>query len=322
MFLQRDPEGYADSVNLYAGMAWDPINNRDPTGRVLPAVGACIASPVCRAAVGGAVGGLIGAGFDAARQLAEISDGTSEHFDWSRVGKAAVYGAGVGATAALNPQIGSGIAAGSAAYGTVSGFEEFRQEHYWTAAIDLAGAALAGFGSRKLQSLPASAKAPPPAVEAAIRAATERPGPPGAPLTEASTLNPHYSVSEVAEASRTRIEVRAFVEQDGQSRPVGRIETIFDPERGDLHVDLVDVDTAFQKRGIGTGLYSRALQTAGDDVQSVSGIMELSNRIAIENGGKRSAPRVKILQKLGFWLHVYNEYSGEMVSTRKKVPPP
>ena len=32
-FLQRDPEGYVDSVNVYAAMANDPINNRDPTGR-------------------------------------------------------------------------------------------------------------------------------------------------------------------------------------------------------------------------------------------------------------------------------------------------
>ncbi len=32
MFLQRDPNGYEDSVNLYAGMRWDPVNLRDPTG--------------------------------------------------------------------------------------------------------------------------------------------------------------------------------------------------------------------------------------------------------------------------------------------------
>ncbi len=39
-FLQRDPEGYLDSVNQYAAMANDPINNRDPTGRVTDGGGA------------------------------------------------------------------------------------------------------------------------------------------------------------------------------------------------------------------------------------------------------------------------------------------
>jgi hypothetical protein len=34
LFLQRDPNGYEDSVNLYAGMRWDPVNLRDPTGRL------------------------------------------------------------------------------------------------------------------------------------------------------------------------------------------------------------------------------------------------------------------------------------------------
>jgi RHS repeat-associated protein len=32
-FLQRDPEEYADSVNLYAGFANNPTSDRDPTGR-------------------------------------------------------------------------------------------------------------------------------------------------------------------------------------------------------------------------------------------------------------------------------------------------
>jgi RHS repeat-associated protein len=35
-FLQVDPSGYADSPNLYAGFANDPVNNRDPTGAVVP----------------------------------------------------------------------------------------------------------------------------------------------------------------------------------------------------------------------------------------------------------------------------------------------
>ncbi|MBK6687709.1 MAG: hypothetical protein IPG45_24760 [Deltaproteobacteria bacterium] len=33
LFLQVDPSGYADSPNLYAGFANDPVNHRDPTGR-------------------------------------------------------------------------------------------------------------------------------------------------------------------------------------------------------------------------------------------------------------------------------------------------
>lgn len=32
LFLQRDPEGYRDSVNLYAGFGNDPVNRIDPTG--------------------------------------------------------------------------------------------------------------------------------------------------------------------------------------------------------------------------------------------------------------------------------------------------
>lgn len=39
-FLQRDPEGFVDSVNVYAALANDPINHRDPTGRIAWLVGA------------------------------------------------------------------------------------------------------------------------------------------------------------------------------------------------------------------------------------------------------------------------------------------
>ena len=35
-FLQRNPSGYEDSVNLYAGFANDPVNNGDPTGKNVP----------------------------------------------------------------------------------------------------------------------------------------------------------------------------------------------------------------------------------------------------------------------------------------------
>ncbi|MGB3625369.1 MAG: hypothetical protein WA989_06070, partial [Henriciella sp.] len=42
LFLQRDPEGYRDSVNLYAGMGWDTINLRDPTGRSHSTLEECV----------------------------------------------------------------------------------------------------------------------------------------------------------------------------------------------------------------------------------------------------------------------------------------
>ena len=45
-FLQRDPSGYADSVNMYAGFAWDPVNLKDPTGHEVATTtamaGACL----------------------------------------------------------------------------------------------------------------------------------------------------------------------------------------------------------------------------------------------------------------------------------------
>lgn len=52
-FFLRAPEGYADSVNVYAAMAKDPVNNRDPTGGLLPGtetvVGVAVASEVATA---------------------------------------------------------------------------------------------------------------------------------------------------------------------------------------------------------------------------------------------------------------------------------
>lgn len=49
-FLQRDPEGYTDSVNQYAAMANDPVNNRDPTGRVVVDPNVSMLKAVARAA--------------------------------------------------------------------------------------------------------------------------------------------------------------------------------------------------------------------------------------------------------------------------------
>ena len=69
LFLQRDPNGYQDSVNQYAYAANDPVNRRDPTGRGsvdgkycewAPAIGSDVAScwDLGATKLAGAIGGL------------------------------------------------------------------------------------------------------------------------------------------------------------------------------------------------------------------------------------------------------------------------
>jgi RHS repeat-associated protein len=94
MFLQRDPFGYEDSVNLYAGLKNNPINVRDPTG----AVGQVVA--------GAAAGGIIFTGLEGWRQIA------TGQYSGRRLLAAGVGGAIFGGLAAAT--FGGSIAAGGA----------------------------------------------------------------------------------------------------------------------------------------------------------------------------------------------------------------